>query len=97
VLRATPSTLDAASTTFLIDRYRLPEPRVALGPQLIGIATAGLDVSDGLVADLRHLCEVSRLSTIIEARSVPLSSAARARRVQKFERSDRTMRKPAAR
>jgi thiamine-monophosphate kinase len=94
VLRATPSTLDAASTTFLIDRYRLPEPRVALGPQLIGIATAGLDVSDGLVADLRHLCEVSRLSTIIEARSVPLSSA---RSVQKFERSDRTMRKPAAR
>ena len=77
VLRARPSTLDAASTTFLIDRYRLPEPRVALGPQLIGIATAGLDVSDGLVADLRHLCEVSRLSAVIEARLVPLSSAAR--------------------
>ena len=55
----------------------MPEPRVALGPQLIGIATAGLDVSDGLVADLRHLCEVSRLSAVIEARSVPLSFAAR--------------------
>jgi thiamine-monophosphate kinase len=78
VLHAAPSTFDAASSTFLIARYRLPEPRVALGPQLIGIATAGLDVSDGLVADLRHLCEVSRLSAVIEARSVPLSAAARA-------------------
>lgn len=78
VLRAGPSTLDATSTAFLVDRYRLPKPRVALGPRLIGIATAGLDVSDGLVADLRHLCEVSRLSAVIEARSVPLSSAARA-------------------
>jgi thiamine-monophosphate kinase len=77
-LRATPPSLDAASTTLLVDRYRLPEPRVALGPRLIGIATAGLDVSDGLVADLRHLCEVSRLSAVIEARSVPLSAATRA-------------------
>jgi thiamine-monophosphate kinase len=49
-----------------------------MGPQLIGIATAGLDVSDGLVADLHHICEVSRLSAVIEARSVPLSPAARA-------------------
>ncbi len=78
VLRAAPTSLDATSTTFLVNRYRLPEPRVALGPRLIGIATAGLDVSDGLAADLRHLCEVSRLSAVIEARSVPLSAAARA-------------------
>ena len=40
VLRAALPTLDAASSTFLVDRYRLPEPRVTLGPQLIGIATA---------------------------------------------------------
>jgi thiamine-monophosphate kinase len=78
VSHAAPSKLDASTTTFLIARYRLPEPRVALGPQLIGIATAGLDVSDGLVADLRHLCEVSHFSAVIEALSVPLSSAARA-------------------
>jgi thiamine-monophosphate kinase len=74
---ARPATLDAASSTFLVHRYRLPEPRTTLGPQLIGIATAGLDVSDGLIADLRHLCEVSRLAAVIEARSVPLSPAAR--------------------
>jgi len=77
VLDSTRSALDAASTAFLVDRYRLPQPRVVLGPRLIGIATAGLDVSDGLVADLRHICEVSRLRAVIEAKSVPLSPAAR--------------------
>lgn len=76
VLRSMLQSLDPASAAFLVDRYRLPRPRVALGPQLIGIATAGLDVSDGLVADLRHLCAVSRLCAVIEAKSVPLSLAA---------------------
>ena len=69
--------LDSASAAFLVDRYRLPLPRVTLGPRLIGIAAAALDVSDGLVADLRHLCEVSNLTAIIEAERVPLSRAAR--------------------
>jgi len=78
VLHAALPSLDAASAAFLIDRHRLPQPRVLLGPQLIGIATAALDVSDGLVADLRHICAVSRLSAVIEASSVPLSPAARA-------------------
>jgi thiamine-monophosphate kinase len=78
VLRAALPSLDAASAAFLVDRHRLPQPRVSLGPELIGIATAALDVSDGLVADLRHICAVSRLSAVIEARSVPLSPAARA-------------------
>lgn len=77
VLRAALPALDATSAAFLVDRYQLPQPRVALGRQLIGIATAGIDVSDGLVADLRHICAVSHLSAVIEARSVPLSPAAR--------------------
>jgi thiamine-monophosphate kinase len=78
VLRAELPALDAASAAFLLDRYRLPQPRVALGPRLIGVASAAIDVSDGLVADLHHISTVSRLSAIIEARSVPLSPAARA-------------------
>jgi thiamine-monophosphate kinase len=69
--------LDTAAAAFLVDRYRLPQPRVTLGPRLIGIATAGLDISDGLIADLRHLCEVSRLSAVVEAERIPLSPAAR--------------------
>lgn len=76
--RAALPSLDAASAAFLVDRYRLPQPRVRLGPLLIDIASAALDISDGLVADLRHICAVSRLSGVIEAKSVPLSPAARA-------------------
>ncbi len=77
VLRAALPALDDGSAAFLLDRYRLPQPRVALGPRLIGIASAALDVSDGLVADLRHICAVSRLAAVIEAGTVPLSAAAR--------------------
>src|SRR5271154_5844809 len=51
--------LDAAARDFLIDRYRLPRPRLALGRRLVGLAHAMMDISDGLVADLGHICEVS--------------------------------------
>ncbi|MDF2095220.1 thiamine-phosphate kinase [Aquibaculum arenosum] len=58
--------------------YRLPEPRCSLGPALIGLANACLDVSDGLLADAAHLAEESGLQVIIEAPAVPLSDAAQA-------------------
>jgi len=69
--------LDAGTAAYLVDRYRLPQPRVALGPRLVGLASAALDVSDGLLADLRHLCEVSNLDAVVEASRVPQSPAAR--------------------
>ena len=76
-LRGQLPDLGPAASGFLAERYRLPQPRVALGPRLVGIATAGLDVSDGLVADLRHLCEVCGLAAEIGAARAPLSPAAR--------------------
>jgi len=63
---------------FLTDRYALPHPRVACGPRLIGIAHAAVDVSDGLVADLAHVADTSGVAAVVEAASVPLSSAAAA-------------------
>jgi thiamine-monophosphate kinase len=60
----------------LADRYRLPRPRLPLGRRLSGIATACLDVSDGLVQDLGHLCRAAGLSAELEAEAVPLSEAA---------------------
>jgi thiamine-monophosphate kinase len=77
VLRGRLPELDPASAAFLVERYRLPLPRVTVGPRLIGLATAALDVSDGLIADLGHICEVSDLTAIIEAPRVPLSPQAR--------------------
>jgi thiamine-monophosphate kinase len=60
---------------FLVDRYRLPQPRIGLA--LAGIASAAMDVSDGLVQDLGHICSASSLAADIIASDVPLSLAAR--------------------
>ncbi len=64
----------------LAGRYRLPRPRLALGQALVGLARAAMDVSDGLVQDLGHLCRAAAppCAAVIEAASVPLSPAARA-------------------
>lgn len=62
---------------WLAARYRVPDPPVALGEALRGLATAGLDVSDGLVADLGHLCRASGCGARLEGAAVPLSAAAR--------------------
>jgi thiamine-monophosphate kinase len=63
-------------TGHLLSRYRLPRPRV--GMAIAGVASAGMDVSDGLVQDLGHICRVSNVAADIDAARVPLSEAARA-------------------
>jgi len=62
---------------YLIDRYRCPQPRVTLGPQLQGLASSAIDISDGLIADLGHITGVSGVSATIETPNLPLSAAAR--------------------
>lgn len=61
---------------YLGDRYRTPQPRVALGQALRGIASAAIDVSDGLLADLRHIARESGVGAVVEADRLPLSPAA---------------------
>ncbi len=55
-----------------VAHYR-PQARVELGRGLLNIANAGMDVSDGLIADLRHLCDQSEVAMEIELDRVPLS------------------------
>ncbi|MGE4064835.1 MAG: thiamine-phosphate kinase [Rhodospirillaceae bacterium] len=62
----------------LVARYRVPEPRLAAGAALRGHATACLDISDGLVADVGHICKTSGVAAVIERDLVPLSAAGRA-------------------
>jgi thiamine-monophosphate kinase len=64
-------------TDALVDRQHLPQPRVALGQRLVGLATACMDISDGLAGDLGHICEASGLAAVVEAAHVPLSAPAR--------------------
>jgi thiamine-monophosphate kinase len=66
----------ADPTGHLLGRYRLPRPRVGLN--IAGIASAAMDVSDGLVQDLGHLCRAGGLGATIAAALVPLSAPARA-------------------
>jgi len=65
----------AAACRFLIDRYRLPQPRLPLGLALRDLANAAIDISDGLVADLGHVCEASGVGAEVEAGRIPLSHA----------------------
>ena len=62
----------------LVSRYQLPEPRLALGRALVGLASAALDVSDGLIADIGHIAEVSGVKISIDAVRVPVSASTRA-------------------
>lgn len=61
-----------------VARFRVPEPRCFLGPKLVGLAHACADVSDGLLADLGHICEASGVGIEMRAVDVPLSPAAKA-------------------
>jgi len=56
----------------LEQKLHAPAPRIALGAALRGVARSAIDVSDGLVADLGHICERSGVSAIIEKTRVPL-------------------------
>lgn len=59
-------------------RLDRPTPRVAAGRALAGIAHACIDVSDGLLADLGHVCAMSRVGAEIDIDALPASDALRA-------------------
>lgn len=64
---------------YLIFRHRLPSPRLTAGKVLAqeGLARAMIDVSDGLLQDLTHLCKASGTGAVIWQGALPLSHAYR--------------------
>lgn len=67
--------VDAPTLAALRRRLDEPEPRVALGERLRGVATAAIDVSDGLVGDLGHVLASSRVGAEVELPSIPRAPA----------------------
>lgn len=67
--------LQGAARERCLAALQRPQPRVALGLALRGIASAMLDVSDGLLGDLGHILAQSRCGALIEAARLPLDEA----------------------
>jgi thiamine-monophosphate kinase len=69
-------TSDDAVRRALVDRYQVPDPRVSIGLGLRGLASAAVDISDGLIADAGHLGDASGVGIILELAAVPVSDSA---------------------
>ena len=80
LLQGRQTTLPQEQQDYLRQRYLLPEPRLALGRALAetGYINASIDISDGLLADLGHICEASGVGAKLQEASLPLSPAAQA-------------------
>jgi thiamine-monophosphate kinase len=65
--------LDPSSLEAVLPRMHQPEPRIALGLQLRGVASSALDVSDGLLGDLRHILNASQVNAEVLIDQLPTS------------------------
>lgn len=69
------TTVAADALVTLRQRLERPEPRVALGERLRGVATAAIDVSDGLTGDLAHILAASSVGADVDLAQIPRSPA----------------------
>lgn len=63
---------------FCIERLHRPEPRVGIGRCLRGLASAAIDISDGLLGDLQHVVQSSGVGAEVELAKLPMCSTLRA-------------------
>jgi len=78
MLKTSPPAAGRRDVEELIRRFDYAEPRVQLGLSARGIATAAMDLSDGLVGDLPKLAQASGLAARVGIERLPLSAAMRA-------------------
>lgn len=58
---------------YLLSRYYFPEVRFAEAGKIRGIAKTAIDISDGLIADLGHICKQSQVGAIVDVTCLPYS------------------------
>lgn len=75
----------AADRSALMARLERPQPRVALGLALRGLASAAMDLSDGLAGDLAHLLTASGCGATVALNALPLSPQLRALPVEQAQ------------
>ncbi len=63
-----------AARDYLLERFYRPSPQLAAGQALAGLASACIDVSDGLCADLGHLCTASGVGARVDADRLPIAA-----------------------
>jgi thiamine-monophosphate kinase len=76
-LQAPPATTRPPEAEQLVQRFNYPTPRVRLGLAARGIASAAMDLSDGLIGDLPKLAQASGLAAHVCVEALPLSAALR--------------------
>lgn len=76
-LAAVQRRISGEPAAHLIQRFLRPEPRVALGRELRTVASAAMDVSDGLLTDLQKLCAASGCGAQLDVDALPASTAMR--------------------
>lgn len=65
--------LSEAQRVYSVSRLERPTARLALGMRLLDLANSAIDLSDGLLADLGHICERSHLGARLELNAIPAS------------------------
>jgi len=66
---------DANLPANIKSRLDCPSPRLAEGRALVGLANAAIDISDGLISDLGHICDASGVGATLYVEDLPCSSA----------------------
>ena len=60
----------------LINKFLIPNPRIDIGKIIVNYATSIIDISDGLLADLDHICKNSNVGADIYIKDIPFSKGA---------------------
>lgn len=59
----------------LIDSFNAPQPQLTLGCALLGLANSAIDISDGLLADAKHIADQSQVEMVIDGEALPIYAA----------------------